>query len=152
MLLTGISPTKWALKCVAMITNRSRRVCSLWNQAANSKIKFKVIKTFWKFSCCKAQSSRRPGKGGERKMAYAGTVCLKWSSGWPAFLNKQFLCCHWGASQTTPLCYQMDEWKLSPNSGIKLLESWQDGVLFNAFQWSGTFLVAAGSPGNLTCF
>lgn len=138
MLLTGISLTKWALKCVAMITNRSWRICSRWNKTTNSKIEFKVIETFWKSSCCKVGSSRQPGKGGERKMAYAGTVCLKWSSGWPAFLNKQFLCCHWAASQTIPLCYQMDECKLSCNSGRKLLKSWRDEVLFcnGPMQWS----------------
>lgn len=150
MPLTGISPPKWGLKCVAMITNRSQRVCSLWNKATNSKIKFKVIETFWKSSCCQAQNSRQPGKGGERKMAYAGTVCLNWSSCWPAFLNKQFSCCCWGASQTTPFCYQMDEWKPSSKSGLKLLKSWRGGVLFNGEHGSETFLVVANSPGNLT--
>lgn len=34
---------------------------------------FKVIETG-----CKAKSGRQPGKGGERKMAYAETGCLKW--------------------------------------------------------------------------
>ena len=150
MLLTGISPTKWALKCVAMITNRSWRVCSLWNKATNSKIEFKVIETFWKSSCCKAQSSRQPGKGGERKMQ-GQFVWNEVQTGLPSWTNSSYAVTEEQAKQP-PLCYQMDEWKVSSNSGAKLLKSWRDAVLFNGQHGTEPFSVAAISPGNQTGF